>query len=347
MSIKIQKNILLAQYTTLKIGGAARFFCEAKNEEEIQEAVKFAGEKKLPVFILGGGSNILVSDKGFGGLVIRILNSQFSILNSRINCGAGILLSKIVSESVKSGLTGLEWAAGIPGTVGGAVWGNAGAFNGSMGEIVESVRALEILNTKSEALNNLKSQISNLKSNPNSKNSNTKYNIQYTIYNKRDCQFSYRDSVFKQNPNLIILSAILKLKKGDKAESEKKVKEILAERKEKQPFDFPSSGSFFKNPCLAGRRAETKSQKLLEEFEKNIGDKAIKDVIPAGYLSGRVGLRGKKIGGATVSQRHGNFLVNAGKAKAEDFIILAAIIKTRVRNKFGIQLKEEVQMVGF
>ena len=324
--MKIQKNILLASYTTFKIGGPAKFFCEAKDEDEIVEALKFAREKNLPVFVLGGGSNVLVSDKGFDGLVIKISNSawKFDFLNgsstSLIKCGAGCPLGKIVSESVKAGFAGLEWAAGIPGTVGGAVRGNAGAFNSSMSEIIESVRALEILNSKSEALNNFKFQISNFKT--------------------KDCEFDYRNSIFKKKPSLIILSATLKLKKGDRAESEKKVKEILAKRKEMQPTDFPSPGSYFKNPVA-------KDKKLIRQFETDTGNKVKDNKIPAPYLIEECGLKGKKIGGAMVSEKHANFIVNTGNATAEDVVMLAAVIKTKVRDKFGIQLQEEAQMVGF
>jgi len=311
----IKENIPLAPFTTLKIGGPAKFFCEAKNEEEILESVKFAEEKNLPVFVLGGGSNILVSDKGFNGLVIKIQNSKFKIQNSSIDCGAGCQLGTIVNESVKNELTGLEWAAGIPGTIGGAIRGNAGAFGSSMSEIVDSVEVVDVgaLSTGSLAV------------------------LGMTV---SGCQFAYRDSIFKKNSNLLIISAVLKLKKGKRKESEKRVKEIIKQRQKAQPFDFPSSGSFFKNP-------ETKNKKLLGEFERDTGDKAKNNIVPAGYLIDRLGMRGKKIGGAMVSQEHGNFLVNTDGAKAEDFIILAAIIKTRVRNKFSIQLKEEVQMVGF
>ena len=142
--MKIQENISLAQYTTFKIGGPARFFCEAESEKEILEALKFAQGKSLPVFVLGGGSNVLVSDKGFDGLVIKIKNSKLKIKNFTMECGAGCQLSKIVSESVKADLTGLEWAAGIPGTIGGAVRGNAGAFGSSMGEIIESVKVMDV-----------------------------------------------------------------------------------------------------------------------------------------------------------------------------------------------------------
>ena len=334
--MEIQENILLSKYTILKIGGPAKYFIEAKNEEEILEAVKFAEEKKLPTFVLGGGSNVLVSDKGFDGVVIRLCNSQFVIRNLDIICDGGCQLGKIVNESVKAGLIGLKWAAGIPGTIGGAVRGNAGAFGGEMADAVKSVNVVEMYKT---------TKIQSARQNTKHKTQNTNL-LRVTCYVLRDCQFAYRDSVFKQNPNLIILSVTLKLRKGDRTKSEKKIKEILAKRKNNQP-EFPSPGSFFKNPCLAGRQAETRSQKLLEEFEKDTGDKAKKNIIPAGYLIDRLGMRGKRIGGAIVSRAHGNFLVNAGGATAENFIILAAIVKTRVRNKFGIQLKEEVQMVGF
>lgn len=324
--MEIKENILLAQYTTLKIGGAAKFFCEAKDEKEILKALEFARKKKMPFFVLGGGSNILVSDKGFDGVVIKIKDLRFKIQGSSIECGSGIILSKIVSESIKSELTGLEWAAGIPGAIGGAVRGNAGAFGSSMSEIVESVKVMEIPNiskVRSFPFPAIRREIP-----------------QGRTLKLRECQFAYRDSVFKQNPNLIIISAVLKLKKGKKKESEKRVKEIIRQRKEAQPFDFPSSGSFFKNPVV-------KNKKLIEEYEKETGKKANVGVIPAGYLIDVLNLRGKKIGGAMVSQHHGNFLVNTGKATAEDFIILAAIIKTRVRNEYGIQLQEEVQRVGF
>jgi len=324
--MNIQKNIPLVQYTTFKIGGAAKFFCEAKDEDDIIKALKFAQENKLPVFILGGGSNVLVSDKGFDGLVIKILNTRYNIQDTKIECGAGCPLSKIVNESIKSSLTGLEWAAGIPGTVGGAVRGNAGAFGATMGDAIESVRVLDITNFSKARLFPSRSLASGIP--------------QSQAFLSRDCKFEYRNSFFKQNPNLIILSVKLKLKKGDKAESEKKIKEILAKRKEKQPMDFPSPGSFFKNPAI-------KDKDLIKRFEINTGQKIKDDKTPAGYLIDQLDLRGKKIGGAMVSEKHANFIVNTGNATAENVIALAAIIKTKVRNKFGIQLQEEVQMVGF
>jgi len=350
--MKFLENIPLAPYTTFKIGGPAKFFCEVGDEDEIVEALEFAKEKNLPVFVLGGGSNVLVSDKGFEGLVVKISNFKFQISNCSIICDSGCLLSKIVNESVKNSLTGLEWAVGIPGTVGGAVRGNAGAFGGTMADSVESVNALEISNIPASPAGrqfpisnknpNVKIQMSNQTQSSKSKIKNLNYKLQ-------DCKFSYRDSIFKQNSNLIILSVVLKLKKGDKAESERKIKEILVIRKEKQPMEFPSVGSFFKNPL-------TKDKNIIRQFEIDTGLKIKNEThqytgrgvkIPAAWLIEEVGLKGKKIGGAMVSEKHANFIVNTGNATAENVVMLAAIIKTRVRNKFGIQLREEVQIVGF
>lgn len=310
--MKIQENIPLAPMTTFKIGGPAKFFCEAGSEEEILEALKFAKEKNLPVFALGGGSNVLVSDKGFDGIAMKICDLGFKIYDSRIECGAGVMLSKIVNESAKADLTGLEWAAGIPGTIGGAVRGNAGAraLGGEMSDIVESVKILNV------------------------------EDLRFATYDLGMCKYGYRESVFKHNPKLLIISVILNLKKGNQEKSEEKIKEILAKRKEKQPFEFPSPGSYFRNP-------EVKDEKIIKQFETNTSQKTRDNKIPAPWLIEEAGLKRKKVGGAMVAEKHANFIVNTGGATAEDVITLAAVIKTRVRNKFGIQLEEEVQMVGF
>lgn len=324
--MKIRKNAPLAFHTTFKIGGPARYFCETGSEEEVLEALKFAREKSLPVFLLGGGSNVLVSDRGFDGLVIKIEDLRFKIYDSRVECGAGVMLNKAVNESVRNNLTGLEWAAGIPGTIGGAVRGNAGAFGGTIADSVESVKALDLSASETGSFPMLEMTADS-------------------------CQFAYRNSIFKQNPNLIILSVSLKLKKGDRSKSEKLMKEILAMRKEKQPTDFPSAGSFFKNP-------ETDDKDLIRQFETDTGKKITEHAnfyqytggrirIPAPWLIEECGLKGKRIGGAMVSEKHANFIVNTGGATAENVVMLAAIIKTKVRNKFGIQLQEEVQLVGF
>lgn len=245
----IRKNISLEPYTTFKIGGKAKYFYIAKNNDDLVKVIKCAKKANLPYFILGGGSNVLVSDKGFNGLVIKL-----SFAN------AGVLLSKLVDESIKAGLTGLEWAVGIPGTIGGAVKVNASAFGSSMSDIVKSVKR-------------------------------------------------YKD---------ILLFVELELKRGDRKKSEKLIQKYLEYRKKSQPLEFPSAGCIFKNPK---------------------GDFA-------GRLIDQCGLKGTKEGRAMISEKHGNFIVNTGNAKASDVKKLIDLCKKKVKEKFGIELEEEIEYLG-
>jgi len=319
MSIKIQKNISLSKYTSFKIGGVARYFCVAENVDEIKKALEFAKKNKLNIFVLGGGSNLLISDKGFDGLALKIQNTKYKIQNTNIVCGSGFSLARLVSESVKNNLTGLEWAAGIPGTVGGAVANNAGANGRCMADVVGEV---EVLHKGSTALKGLWNQ---------------------RIFTNKQCQFSYRNSVFKKEKKCIILKAVLKLEKGNQEESRKTILEILKLRKEKQPLEYPSAGSVFKNPVVDDKHLA----KLIKEYPelKNI---VRNNTIPAGWLIEQIDeLRNKKIGGVMISEKHCNFIVNFNNAKAEDVVILISLIKQKVRMYFGIQLKEEVEYMGF
>jgi len=310
--LEIQKNVSLAQYTTFKIGGLAKFFAVAKNENEICEAFDFAVKNGLKVFVLGGGSNVLVSDKGFDGLVIKLENKEIKISDNVLECGAGAVLFDAVKAVIENGLTGFEWAAGIPGTFGGAVRGNAGAFEGTMSDCIESVKILLPGENGAES----KELLAN------------------------ECDFGYRSSFFKKNPGAIIISAKMKFSEGNKEKSLAAVKDILQKRISKQPYDMPSAGSFFQNP-------KVENSELVRKFEKDIGAESIRGEVAAGWLIDQVGLRGKKIGGAMVSEKHANFLVNAGNAKAEDVVILASYLKQQVRSKLGVQLVEEIQYVGF
>jgi len=197
----VQKNIPLSRFTTFRIGGKARYFFDAKTKEDIIKALKAAKELGLPFFILGAGSNVLVSDKGFDGLVIKIRNSKLEIKNfdDEFNfiCDAGVSLAKIVSETLKLSATGFEWAAGIPGALGGAIYGNAGAFGKSMRDSIETVEVYKLDNDDVLILQN------------------------------KDCEFNYRESIFKKNKELIIISAVLNFKKGDRDRIEKEIKEKI------------------------------------------------------------------------------------------------------------------------
>jgi UDP-N-acetylmuramate dehydrogenase len=313
-ALNIQQNIPLAPFTTFKIGGPAKFFCEVKNEEELLEALNYSKKNNLEIFVLGGGSNVLVSDEGFDGLVVKLVtrNVKRETRNTElsIECWAGDSLASAVRFSAENSLTGLEWAAGIPGSVGGAIRGNAGAFRGEMKDCLEEIRVLDIQENEIRVLK------------------------------KEDCQFSYRSSIFKQNPNLIILSCVIKLDKGDKAEIENKISEIIKKRTEKQPQGMGSAGSTFMNPVV-------ENQELIKRFEKDTGLVCKDCKIPAGWIIAEAGLSGKKMGQIQVSEKHANFVVNLGGGKASDVVMLTSYIKQQVRDQFGVDLKEETKYVGF
>ncbi|MFH1401761.1 MAG: UDP-N-acetylmuramate dehydrogenase [Parcubacteria group bacterium] len=289
LSKGVKKNVSLKNYTTFKIGGNARYFFTAETKKNLVAAISAVKKINLPFFILGAGSNLLVSDKGFPGIIIKIENCKLKIKNSRIIAEAGVKLPELLRVSVKNGLAGLEWAAGIPGTVGGAIFGNAGAFGRSMGDIIDEVEVLDVRTKKIIFLNN------------------------------KNCGFGYRKSIFKKNKNLIILSAKMKFQEDDKKIIKNRLQKFLKYRKESQPLGFPSAGSVFTNP---GK-------------------------FFAGKLIEKCGLKGKKIGGAGISKKHANFIVNLDAAKAEDVKKLINFAKKSVKNKFGVNLHEEIQYVGF
>ncbi|HUV81001.1 MAG TPA: UDP-N-acetylmuramate dehydrogenase [Patescibacteria group bacterium] len=285
----VKKNVSLAEQTTFKIGGRAKYFFSARMERDLIKAVTAAKKLKLPFFILGGGSNLLASDKGFKGLVIKMQNTKYQILNTKIIVGAGVLLNKLVSLSVEKSLTDLEWAAGIPGTIGGAIRGNAGAFGKSMKDIVGTVTVLETKNKEPKI----------------------------KILKNAQCGFAYRDSIFKKKKNLIILSAELQLEKGKKKEIENKIKKYSEYKKKNHPWNYPSAGSVFKNPSG----------------------------FSAGELISKCGLKDKKAGKAKISEKHANFIVNLGGASSTDVKKLINLAKKSVKNKFKIDLEEEIKFL--
>lgn len=310
--LNIQENIKLAPYTTFKIGGNARYFVEVGNKNEIEEALQYAFKNKLEFFVLGGGSNILISSNGFNGLIIKIKAEKIKIDEKQqlIIAESGINLANLVGQAIETSLSGMQWAAGIPGTLGGAVRGNARAFGKDMAAVIESVEAFDINKMK------------------------------INIFNNIQCEFNYEGSIFKKNKNLIILSTRIKLQVGDKEKIQKEIREIIEKRISAQPQGFPSAGSFFLNPVVT-------DEKLCQDFEKDTGSKCKDNKLPAGWLIDQTDFRGKKIGGAMVSEKHANFIVNTGNATAEDVIMLASLIKQKVRTKFGVQLVEEVKLLGF
>ncbi len=309
--LKILQNIPLKNYTTFKIGGPAKFFVAVKKEEELKEALGWAKENGQPVFILGSGSNILISDVGFAGLVIKMENKDFSATGEKVLAGAGIILSDLIEKCRQKNLMGLENLAGIPGTLGGAMRGNAGAWGEEIGKLIASVAYFD-------------------------------QNFNYKKLNHAECQFSYRQSIFKTKPDFIIWQVELNLKFGEAAAIQEKVKEILAQRYKNQPTK-PSAGCVFKN---------IKGEKFKDFLKNNpnikLPDKfLVNQALPAAWLIEECDLKGQKIGDAQISEKHANFIINLGQATADNIIKLISLMKSRVRDKFEVQLEEEIQLVGF
>ena len=285
---RTKEKLPLAKYTTFKIGGPADLFYEARNMDELKNAVKEARGIKIPYMILGGGSNILISDNGFKGLVIKNSCKKIKIDHNKVISESGVALSELVSKTQKIGLSGFEFGAGIPGTIGGAVWGNAGLPKKSIGDIL--VRALVL------------------------KKDNTCEEVKNDYF-----RFKYRKSFLKRNENRdIILKAEFVLTWENPQKIKESITSLITERRTKQPLSFASVGSIFKNP----------SQRF------------------AGELLEKVGAKKMRVGKAQVSPKHANFIINMGGAKASDVKELIEKLKDKVKNKFSINLQEEINYVG-
>jgi len=309
----IVENEPMANHTTFKIGGPARYFYIAKNSDELLLAVEAAEELKLPYFILGWGSNLLVSDKGYDGLIIKTTSNNFEIRGQEIWVEAGVNLSRLVGEAARAGLTGLEFASGIPGTVGGAARGNAGAYGKGFGDVIKKVKVYQ--NGKVKELT------------------------------RKEMKYSYRTSLIKQNGG-IILSAVISLKKGDSRAIHAEILKIIKDRNNKLPYE-PSAGCIFQNIELD--KVAINPQKAIKELditEKEWQEATAFGKLPVGFVIDHLGLKNKKIGGCKISDKHCAFFINTGDAKAEHVLILISDVKMRVRNQLGAQLQEEIQYLG-
>jgi UDP-N-acetylmuramate dehydrogenase len=310
---KIQQNIVLSPYTTFKLGGPAEYFLEAKDKQDLIDAIRWATDNKMNVYYLGGGSNLLINDQGVKGLVIRLMNNSLDVRGERLECGAGLLLCNAASAGISNALSGLEWSVGIPrATVGGSVRGNAGAFGTSIGEIVETV---EVCDIKKQS---------------------------FSIFSHNDCKFSYRTSIFKEDSRYLIWSVTLKMNKGEVQAIRAKMFEVAELRSNHYP-KLPSAGSVFENLSK-----ETVRQANSSLYERALKDGAFKgEKIGAGYIIDECGLKGKKIGGIKISLEHANHIVNTGDGTSDQVIMLISYVKQQVRDKYGILLKEEVGYLGF
>ncbi|MFH1385509.1 MAG: UDP-N-acetylmuramate dehydrogenase [Patescibacteria group bacterium] len=321
----LQKNISLANHTTFRIGGKARYFMAVRNSEELMAAVKWAKDNSLSFFILGGGSNLLVSDDGFNGLVIKMQSDSLSVvlrstfaplsMNSttkdlekmKIIVDAGVPFGRIIMETVKGGFSGAEWGFGIPGTIGGAICGNAGRLGQAIARVVANVTVLD-------------------------------ENLKVKTLSKSECDFGYRESRFKKTKEIILSASLLFAKKEPV-----KIEAVLNEAKAviKQSPPYPSAGCVFKNYNVKGG-----SDVLLKNYPKLAG-RVRDNKLGVGQLIDQCGLRGRQIGGAKIWEGHANYMVNVGNAKAQDVLELIELVKKSVKEKWGIELEEEIRRVGF
>ena len=309
-NVKILEGVPLAPHSNYRIGGPARYFCEASNEEEIRAGVLFAREQRLELFVLGGGTNLLIDDKGFNGLVLKPALMQLEARGDAVTVGAGVLVADLLKFTIEHSLSGLEWAGGLPGTVGGAVRGNAGAFRGEIKDRAANAKSFDVQTLETISRDNAA------------------------------CQFGYRSSIFKEkNGREIILTTTINLVQGERAAIAAGIQDKINYRLERHPMEYPNIGSTFKNVDL----------KLVPEEMRGAVAKVVKvdpfPVVPTAYLISEAGLRGTQHGGAQVSQKHPNFIVNLGEATAADVKFLIGVVKQRVLEKYGIALEEEIQLV--
>jgi UDP-N-acetylmuramate dehydrogenase len=286
---KLETNVLLSKYTTYKVGGKAKVLAYPKNIEKLITLLKWAKTNNISYKMLGNGSNLIFSDADYNGILIKLTEfDDIEIFDNKIRVGAGYSLMKLSRIALKNSLTGLEFAAGIPGTVGGAIFMNAGAYKSDMGYIVQMIKVLT-----------------------------PDFRI-VTLENK-ELAFHYRTSFLKTHPNYICLEAIIKLEKGKKEAIEEVMKSRLQRRKEAQPLQYPSAGSVFRNP----------------------------PGMFSGELIENCGLKGKKIGGAQVSEKHANFIINTGNATANDVKELIDYVKKEVEKKYHVSLTTEQEFVNW
>lgn len=307
--MKIINNQSLKDLTTFKIGGEAEFFTEVSLKEELIEALAWAKSKDLPIFILGGGSNLLISEQGLKGLTIKMVNNEIELKGNNIVVEAGAALADLIGFAFKNNLTGLEWGIGIPGSVGGAVRGNAGAYGGEISRLVEEIEAYDVLKNE------------------------------WLTISKNDCLFSYRESHFKKNKNLIIWQAKFILAKDEHENINTKLHDIIKQRIPKLPTES-SAGSFFKNIELDKLPTEIKNILL-----KRFADKIKGNKLAAGVIIEALGLKGLKNNQAMVSPKHANFLINLGDAKQADILELAHKIQFEVEKKYSLILEPEVNIL--
>lgn len=283
----VRENVTLAPYTTMRTGGPAALFAEPRNAQQLAHVHQWAQAKGLPLLILGNGSNLLIADSGFDGLVIHLGRalSEVSVFANTLTAQAGASLAAAARAAAQASLTGLEFAAGIPGSIGGAVCMNAGAYGGEIAQVIVSARVLTPEGVRTVS--------------------------------KDELSLGYRSSAVMQN-GWVVLEATFELAPGSPDEIKATMADLAARRREKQPLQYPSCGSFFKRP---------------------VG-------YYAGALIEQAGLKGYRVGDAQVSELHAGFVINRGHATSSEIYRLMQEVQRRVQAQFGVTLEPEVRLIG-
>ncbi len=331
--MQIQENILLKDFTTLKVGGLAKYFCLIESITDLEQATAFIKEKQITFFILGGGSNLLFSDSVFEGLIIKNKILKREISNNILTLGSGEKLDQIISFALENSLYGLENMSGVPGTIGGSVFQNAGAFGLEMKDVVKEVRGINIENGE------------------------------YFVFKNEDCQFVYRGSIFSKNKNLIITEVDLSLNTEfkpnlnytglqaifTKYENIKAVdlrREIIEMRNQRLPDwnKFGTAGSFYKNPIIKASDFNLLKEKY-PELPGFVDEKQMVKISLGWVLDKICNLKGYRDGEVGLYENQALVLVNFGQATSEEIKNFSEKIKNIVKEKIGIEIEEEVEKV--
>ena len=330
----VKYNEPMSKHTSFKVGGNADIFITVDSQEKLLKVLEFvknnkfamikqtwqkvdtynenkegASEQNMPITIVGNGTNLLVKDGGIRGLVIKYMTKDYHIIGEEVTVSSGMTNALLAKILLDNNLSGFEFAGGIPGTIGGAIYMNAGAYGSEMKDIVVSTKYLDLGNCITKMAINNENAYEFATENKNTYEIKTIANYEHN--------FEYRKSIF-QNLNTVILETTLKLQKGNKEEIKAKMQEYAEKRKTTQPLDKPSAGSTFK------RGTDFITAKLIDES----------------------GLKGYSIGGAQVSEKHAGFIINTGNATAKDIVNLINYVKEKVYEKFGKTIEEEVKIIG-
>jgi UDP-N-acetylmuramate dehydrogenase len=305
--LRLEQNVPLSQYTRFAIGGPASVYVETADEQSFIAALKEARSGTEPWVVIGGGTNLIVSDRGFDGIVLRFTGAGIRAEGTRVIADAGAVLQDLVDFTIARGLARIHTMTGIPGTVGAAVYGNAGAYGHSISESVREVRFFD--------------------------------GDEIRTIDNAACEFAYRESVFKRHKHWVIFSTTLDLEPAGAAALRTAADDILRIRNEKYPPSMRCAGSIFKNLILAELPDSVRAvvpARVIREGK-----------VPSAYFLEQVGAKGMKDGDIHVADYHANLIYNAGQGTATQLAGVIRELKTRVRREFGFELEEEVQYVGF